>query len=75
MLDAAVASPQNFSGNVTDNASGADLVAAIDGSGGFTGTSHLTIFHMDEDGNLNNAGISGVIPGAINGVAIVPSRF
>ena len=74
-LDAAVASPQNFAGNVTDNASGSDLVAAIDGSGGFTGTSHLTIFHMDEDGNLSNAGISGVIPGAINGVAIVPSRF
>jgi hypothetical protein len=75
VLDAAVATPQNFAGNVTDNASGSDLVAAIDGSGGFTGTSHLTIFHMDEDGNLTNAGISGVITGAINGVAIVPSRF
>jgi hypothetical protein len=75
VLDAAVASPQNFAGNVTDNASGSGLVAAIDGSGGFTGTSHLTIFDMDEDGNLTNAGISGVIPGAINGVAIVPSRF
>ena len=75
VLDAAVASPQNFAGNVTDNASGSGVVAAIDGSGGFTGTSHLTIFDMDEDGNLTNAGISGVIPGAINGVAIVPSRF
>ena len=75
VLDAAVASPQNFAGNVTDDASGSGLVAAIDGSGGFNGTSHLTIFHMDEDGNLTNAGISGVIPGAINGVAIVPSRF
>jgi hypothetical protein len=73
--DAAVASPQNFAGNVTDNASGSGLVAAIDGAGGFTGTSHLTIIDMDEDGNLTNAGISGVIPGAINGVAIVPSRF
>ncbi len=61
---------QNFAAsNVTDNASGSNLVAAIDGSGGFTGTSHLTIFYMDEDGNLSNAGISGVIPGAINGVA------
>ena len=75
ILDAAVATPQNFAGNVTDNASGSGLVAAIDGSGGFTGTSHLTIFNMDEDGNLTNAGISGVISGAINGVAIVPSRF
>ena len=75
VLDAAVASPQNFAGNVTDNASGSGLVAAIDGSGGFAGTSHLTIFNMDEDGNLTNAGISGAIPGAINGVAIVPSRF
>ena len=75
MLDAAVASPQNFAGNVTDNASGSNLGAAIDGSGGFTGTSHLTIFHMDEDDNLTNAGISSVIPGAINGVAIVPSRL
>lgn len=75
VLDAAVASPQNFAGNVTDNASGSGLVAAIDGSGGFTGTSHLTIFDMDEDGDLTNAGISGAIPGAINGVAIVPSRF
>jgi hypothetical protein len=75
VLDAAVATPQNFAGNVTDNASGSGLVAAIDGSGGFTGTSHLTIFHVDEDGNLTNAGISGAIPGAINGVAIVPSRF
>jgi len=75
VLDTAVATPQNFAGNVTDDASGSDLVAAIDSAGGFTGTSHLTIFHMDEDGNLTNAGISGVIPGAINGVAIVPSRF
>ena len=74
-LDADIASPQNFAGNVTDNASGSGLVAAIDGAGGFTGTSHLTIFNIDEDGNLTNAGISGVIPGAINGVAIVPSRF
>jgi hypothetical protein len=74
-LDAAVATPQNFAGGVTDDASGSGLVAAIDGSGGFTGTSRLTIFQMDEDGDLTNAGISGVIPGAINGVAIVPSRF
>lgn len=75
VLDAAVASPQNFAGNVTDNASGSGLVAAIDGAGGFTGISHLTIFNVDEDGNLTNAGTSGVIQGAINGVAIVPSRF
>jgi hypothetical protein len=75
VLDAAVATPQNFAGNVTDDASGSDLVAAIDVSGGSIRTSHLTIFHIDEDGNLTNAGISGVIPGAVNGVAIVPSRF
>ena len=74
VLDEAVSSPQPFAGNVTDNASGSGLVAAIDGAGGSTGTSHLTIFNMDEDGNLTNAAISGVIPGAINGVAIVPSR-
>jgi hypothetical protein len=72
VLDAAIASPQPFAGNVTDNASGSGLVAAIDGA---NGTSHLTIFHIDEDGNLTNAGISGVIQGAINGVAIVPSQF
>ena len=59
------------SGGLTVANSGAGVLTA---SGGFTGTSHLTIFHMDEDGNLTNAGISGVIPGAINGVAIVPSR-
>ena len=65
--DAAVVA--TFPGNPTDNASGEGLVAAIDG---INNLSHLSIFTRDEDGNLTTSAVI-VIPGTINGVAVVPN--
>jgi hypothetical protein len=62
--DAAVAAQLN--GDPTDIASGEGLVAVIDGSGQL---SHLSIFTVDENGNL-----SLQIALTINGVAIVQGR-
>jgi len=64
--DAAVAAQLN--GDPTDIASGGGLVAVIDGSGGI---SHLSIFSVDEDGNLTLLQAAATISGAANGVAIV----
>jgi hypothetical protein len=63
--DAAVAATLN--GDPTDIASGAGLVAVIDGSGA---VSHLSIFSVDEDGNLT-LGSAATISGAANGAAVV----
>ena len=63
--DAAVAAQLN--GSPTDIASGDGLVAVIDGSGQL---SHLSIFTVDEDGNLTLQ-IANTINGAVNGVAVV----
>jgi hypothetical protein len=63
--DAAVAA--SFKGTPTDIASGAGLVAVIDGEGS---TTHLSIFNVDEDGNLTVSG-SADINAAANGVAVV----
>lgn len=62
--DAAVAAKVN--GAPTDIASSGRLLAVIDGNGQL---SHLSIFKMDEDGNLT---LKSVVPiaGAINGVAV-----
>ncbi|MBZ5620200.1 MAG: hypothetical protein LAQ69_15960 [Acidobacteriia bacterium] len=60
--DAAVAAQLN--GSPTDIASGDGLVAVIDGSG------HLSIFSVDEDGNLTLQA-APAIPTAANGVAFV----
>jgi hypothetical protein len=60
--DAAVAA--SLSGDPTDIASGAGLVAVIDGSG------HLSIFSVDEDGNLTLIK-ADVIGTTANGVAVV----
>jgi hypothetical protein len=60
--DAAVAA--QLSGDPTDIASGGGLVAVIDGSG------HLSIFSVDEDGNLTLQG-AAAISTAANGVAVV----
>ena len=60
--DAAVAA--TFSGSPTDIASGEGLVAVIDGGG------HLSIFNVDEDGNLTLVN-AVAISSASNGVAVV----
>ena len=53
-----------LSGSPTDIASGEGLVAVIDGSG------HLSIFSVDEDGNLALRA-AAAIPTVANGVAVV----
>jgi hypothetical protein len=63
--DAAVAAQLN--GSPTDIASGEGLVAVIDGSGPL---SHLSIFSVDEDGNLTLQSAQ-TINAAANGVAVV----
>lgn len=65
--DLAVAAQLN--GSPTDIASTAGLLAVIDGSGPL---SHLSIFTLDEDGNLTLVN-AATISGAANGVAIVPA--
>ena len=57
----------SFNGTPTDIASGADLVAVIDGH---AGVSHLSVFQVDEDGNLTLQAVT-TITSPINGVAIV----
>jgi hypothetical protein len=59
----------SLDGDPTDNASGAGLVAVIDGSGAVT---HLSIFSVDGDGNLTLLQPAATISGAANGVAVVP---
>jgi hypothetical protein len=68
VLDQAIVA--TFTGNPTDNTSGEGLVAAIDG---ISGTSHLSIFSRDEDGNLTASAVV-TISGTINGVAVVPPQ-
>ncbi len=63
--EAAVAA--QFNGAPTDIDSGDGLVAVIDGSGAM---SHLSIFDVDEDGNLTLR-VATTINAKINGVAIV----
>jgi len=57
----------SFNGAPTDIASGAGLVAVIDGR---AGVSHLSVFQVDEDGNLTLQAVT-TIASPINGVAIV----
>jgi hypothetical protein len=66
--DAAVAAQLN--GDPTDIASGGGMVAVIDGS---SGVSHLSIFSVDEDGDLTLVN-AATISGAANGVAVVRSK-
>ena len=63
--DAAVAA--QFGGAPTDIASADGFVAVIDGAGS---TSHLSVFSVDEDGNLTLRA-STTINAAVNGVAVV----
>ncbi|HLM79189.1 MAG TPA: hypothetical protein VK335_22565 [Bryobacteraceae bacterium] len=63
--DVAVAA--QFNGDPTDIASGEGLVAVIDGNGPL---SHLSIFSVDEDGNLTLQN-AATISGAANGVAVI----
>ena len=63
--DAAIAAQLN--GSPTDIASRGDLLAVIDGNGPL---SHLSIFSVDEDGNLTLQGAATMSAGA-NGVAVV----
>ncbi len=66
--DAAVAAQLN--GSPTDIASGGGLVAVIDGSGQ---TSHLSIFSVDEDGNLTLQ-TAATINATVNGVAVMRGK-
>lgn len=66
--DAAIAAQLN--GNPTDIAARAGLVAVVDGNGPL---SHLTIFSVDEDGNISQQAVA-TISSAANGVAIVTSK-
>jgi hypothetical protein len=68
--DAAVAAA--FHGEPTDIATADGLVAVIDGDNTVT---HLSIFTVDEDGNLTLLQPAATISGAANGIAIVPSGF
>lgn len=63
--DAAIAA--SFNGAPTDIASGEGMVAVIDGNGAL---SHLSIFTVDEDGNLTLR-IANTISAPANGVAVV----
>jgi hypothetical protein len=63
--DAAVAAQLN--GSPTDIASGDGLIAVVDGSGTL---SHLSIFSMDEDGNLTLIRAASINAPA-NGVAVI----
>ena len=64
--DAAVAA--TFSGNPTDIAYRAGLAAVVDANGT---VSHVSIFHVDEDGNLGLQGLATISNVATNGMAIV----
>jgi hypothetical protein len=66
--DAAVAA--TFNGDPTDIASGDGLLAVLDGNGS---VSHLSIFSVDEDGNLTLKMADTLVTGA-NGVAVVESE-
>jgi hypothetical protein len=63
--DAAVAA--SLGGAPTDIASGDGLISVIDGAGA---VSHLSIFNVDEDGNLTLR-VATTIAAPVNGVAIV----
>jgi hypothetical protein len=64
--DAAVAA--TFSGNPTDIAYRAGLAAVVDANGT---VSHVSIFHVDEDGNLALQGLATINTVATNGIVIV----
>jgi len=64
--DAAVAA--TFSGDPTDIAYRAGLAAVIDAN---ASVSHVSIFHVDEDGNLALQGLATINNVATNGIAIV----
>ena len=64
--DAAVAASLN--GTPTDIAYAGGMIAVIDGSGSVT---HLSMFSVDEDGNLTLLQAADTITGAANGVGIV----
>jgi hypothetical protein len=64
--DAAVAG--TFNGNPTDITYRAGMAAVVDANGTI---SHLSVFHVDEDGNLTLSGVATINGAATNGVAIV----
>ena len=64
--DAAVAATLN--GNPTDITFGGGMIAVIDGT---TSVTHLSMFSVDEDGNLTLLQAANTINGAANGVGIV----
>jgi hypothetical protein len=63
--DAAVVA--TFGGDPTDIDHAAGLIAVIDGAGAL---SHLSIFHVDEDGNMTLKAVT-TISGPANGVKVV----
>jgi len=65
----AAAVAAQFDGNPTDIAYKAGLAAVVDANGS---VSHVSVFKVDEDGNLALRGVATVNGTATNGVAIVP---
>ena len=64
--DAAVAA--QFNGNPTDIAYRRGLMAVVDSNGA---ASHVTMFKVDQDGNMTASGMATLNSAATNGVAIV----
>lgn len=61
----------SFTGAPTDIAYHAGFLAVVDGAGT---VSHLSVFHVDWDGNLQRQGIA-TIPAPANGVAVIDGDF
>jgi hypothetical protein len=57
-----------FNGDPTDIAYSGGLASVVDSNGNL---SHLSIFHVDKDGDLNLQGVATISNSATNGVAIV----
>ncbi len=67
--DAAVAA--QFNGNPTDIAYRTGLAAVIDSNGS---AAHVSVFAVDEDGNMTLQGLATLNGMSLNGVAIVPAQ-
>lgn len=64
--DAAVVA--SFTGNPTDITYRSGMAAVVDGDGA---SSHVSVFHVDEDGNFTLKGLATIDNAATNGIAIV----
>jgi hypothetical protein len=65
-----VAIAASFDGNPTDIAYGDGLLGVVDGNSG-TSVSHVSVFKVDEDGNLTLKGSATITGVATNGIAVL----